>query len=172
MQLWVEQNSHCLSAAVLLLNFQMRNLYFVIRRQCYLTNAILVQCEDRAVASVAPWKQRSCRWGSVPKPVFPWPGFQEGWLDEGLFVFSVGWMYWIYSDLACELSSIVSLALFLVFFFLNIQAVNKWISVLFCFERPFYEQVPKFSFCLLRITIYFSNISLLRCFLCYYNGPM
>lgn len=43
-------------------------------------------------------------------------------------------------------------------FFLNIQAVIKWISILFCFERPFYEQVPKFSFCLLRIAIYFSSI--------------
>lgn len=89
-----------------------------------------------------------------------------------VIVFSVGWMYWICSDLDCKLFSIVSLALVNVFIFLNIQAVTKWISFLVCFERPFYEQVPKFSFCLLRIAIYFSSISLLHCFLCYYNGPM
>lgn len=33
-QLWVEQNSHCLSARLLLLNLQIRNPYFIIKRWC------------------------------------------------------------------------------------------------------------------------------------------
>lgn len=122
--------------------------------------------------SAAPLARRCPRWGSVPSWSFASQHPSRGERMEIALVFSVGWMYWIHSDLACKLFSIVSLALVNVFIFLNIQAVIKWISSLFCFERPFYEQVPKFSFCLLRIAIYFSTISLLHCFLCYYDGPV
>lgn len=79
-QLWVEQNSHCLSARILVFNLQVSNPCFMMRRRCIWGMLFWFSqkgpCNERSSVGTQGPRVRLC-----PKPVFRQPASPQRGAD-------------------------------------------------------------------------------------------